>query len=61
MVLHIWWLVIKFVIPSKENDEQIKSHLKTSIHCKIHLVANMVQDELRNKSTGIIHNDLIMQ
>ena len=53
--------MIKFVIPSKENDEQIKSNLRTSIYCKIHLVANMVQDELRNKSTGIIHNELIMQ
>ena len=51
----------KFAIPSKENDKQIKSNLRTSIYCKIHLVANMVQDELRNKSTGIIHNELIMQ
>ena len=24
-------------------------------------IANMVQDELKNKSTGIIHNELIMQ
>ena len=49
------------VVPtSKENDEQIKSNLTTSIYCKIRLVANMVQDELRNKSTGIIHNELIM-
>ena len=39
----------------------IKSNLRTSIYCKICLVANMVQDELRNKSTGIIHNELIMQ
>ena len=38
-----------------------KSNLRTSIYCKICLVANMVQDELRNKSTGIIHNELIMQ
>ena len=53
--------MIKFVIPSKENDEEIKSNLRTSFYCKICLVANMVQDELRNKSTGIIHNDLIMQ
>ena len=55
------WNMIKFVIPSKENDEQIKSNLGTSIYCKIHLVVYMVQDELRNKSSGIIHNDLIMQ
>ena len=41
--------MIKFVIPSKENDEQIKSNLRTYIYCKIRLVANMVQDELRNK------------
>ena len=53
--------MIRFVIPSKENDEQIKSNLRTSIYCKIHLVTNMVQDELRNKSAGIIHNELIMQ
>ena len=53
--------MIKFVIPSKENDEQIKSNRITSIYCKIRLVDNMVQDELRNKSTGIIHNELIMQ
>ena len=49
--------VIKFVIPCKENDEQIKSNLRTSIYCKIRLVANMVQNELRNKSTGIINNE----
>ena len=54
-------MVIKFVIPSKENDEQIKPNLRTSIYCKIRLVIYMVQDELRNKSTGIIHNELIMQ
>ena len=53
--------MIKFVIPSKENDGQIKSNLRASIYSKICLVANMVQDELRNKSTGIIHNELIMQ
>ena len=53
--------MIKFVIPSKENDEHIKSNLRTSIYCKIHLATNMVQDELRNKSTGIIHNELNMQ
>ena len=53
-------LLIKFVIPSKENDEQIKSNLRTSICFKIHLVY-MVRDELTSKSTGIIHNDLIMQ
>ena len=41
--------LMKFVIPSKENDEQIKSNLRTSIYCKIRLVANLVQDELRNK------------
>ena len=52
--------LIKFVIPSEENDEQIKSNLRTSIYYKIHLVANMVQDELRNKSTGIVHSDLII-
>ena len=55
--------MIKCVIPSKENDEQLS--LKKSKELlfieKIHLVANMVQDELRNKSTGIIHNELIMQ
>ena len=54
-------LMIKFVIPSKEINKQIKSNLRTSIYCKMCLVANMVQDELRNKSTGIIHNELIMQ
>ena len=53
--------MIKFVISSKENGEQIKSNLRNSIYCKIRLVTNMVQDELRNKSTGIIHNELIMQ
>ena len=53
--------MIEFVIPSKEIHEQIKSNLRTSIYCKIRLVTNMVQDELRNKSTGIIHNELIMQ
>ena len=53
--------MIKFVFPSKENVEQIKSNLRTSIYCKISLVANMVPDELRNRSTGIIHNELIMQ
>ena len=53
--------MIKFVIPSKENDEQIKSNLKTSIYCKICLVVYTTQDELRSKSTGIIHNELIMQ
>ena len=44
-------VLIKFAIPSKENDEQIKSNLRTSFYCKIdlRLVANMVQDELRNK------------
>ena len=30
------------IISSKENDKQIKSNLRTSIYCKIHLVANMV-------------------
>ena len=45
----------------QENDEQIKSNLRTSIYCKICLVIYMAQDELRNKSTGIIHNELIMQ
>ena len=39
----------------------MKSNLITSIYSKICLVANMIQDELRNKSTGIIHNELIMQ
>ena len=53
--------MIKFVISSKENDKQIKSNLRTSIYCERSLVANMVQDELRNKSTGITHNELIMQ
>ena len=27
-----WWM-INFVIPSKEDDEQIKSYLRTSIYC----------------------------
>ena len=54
-------MVIKFAIPSKENHEQIKSNQRTSIYCKIRLVVYVVQDELRNKSTGIIHNELIMQ
>ena len=53
--------MIKFVIPSKEKDEQLSLIKRTSVYWKIHLVANMVQDELRNKSTGIIHNELIMQ
>ena len=53
--------MIKFVIPCKEIHEQIKSNLRTSIYCKIRLVVYTVQDELRNKSTGIIHNELIMQ
>ena len=52
---------MQFEIPSKENAEQIKSNLRTFIYCKICVVANMVQDELRNKCTGIIHNELIMQ
>ena len=42
-------------------DEQMKSNLRISIHCKLRLVVYMVQDELRNKSTGIILNDLIIQ
>ena len=54
-------LMIKFVIPNKEIHEQIKSNLKTSIYCKIRPVGYMVHDELRNKSTGIIHNEIIMQ
>ena len=53
--------MIKFVIPSKETHEQIKSNLWTSIYSKICLVISMFQDELRNKSTRIIHNELIMQ
>ena len=53
--------LIKFVIPSKEIHEQIKSNLRTSIYCKRCLVVYTVQDELRNKSTEIIHNELIMQ
>ena len=53
--------MIKFVIPSKENGEQLSLIYRISIYYKICLVANMVQDELKNKSTGIIHNDLIMQ
>ena len=53
--------MIKFIIPSKENDKQIKTKLRTSIYCKICLVVYMVQDELRKNCTGIIHNDLIMQ
>ena len=48
--------MIKFVIPIKERHEQIKSNLITYIYCKIRLVVYMAQDELRNKSTGIIHN-----
>ena len=51
----------KFVIPSKESDEHIKLNLRTSVYCTIRLIANMVQVELRNKSTRIIHNELIMQ
>ena len=39
----------------------MKSNLRASICCKIRLVVYMAQDELRNKSTGIIHNELIMQ
>ena len=39
----------------------IKSNLKNFYLLKRRLVANMVQDELRNKSIGIIHNELIMQ
>ena len=57
----ILWCVIKFVIPSKEIHDQMRSNLRTSIYCKMRLVDYMVQDELRNKSTGIIHNELIMQ
>ena len=53
--------VIKLVIPSKEKHEQIKSNLRTSIYCKTRLVVYMAQDELRKKSTGIIHNELIMR
>ena len=49
------------VIPSKEIYEQMKFNLRTSIYCKIRLVVYMVQDELRNKSAGTIHNELIMQ
>ena len=54
-------LLIKFVIPNKENDEQLSLIKRTSIYCKMRLVVYMAQDELRNKSPGIIHNDLIMQ
>ena len=49
--------LIKFVIPSKEIHEQMKSNLRASIYCKIHHVVCMVHDELRNKSTGRIHNE----
>ena len=57
-----FWFHHKFVIPSKEIHEQIKSNLKNFyLLQKVHLVVYMVQDELRNKSTGIIHNELIMQ
>ena len=42
-------------------DEQMKSNLRTSIYYKLRLVVYMVQDELRNKITGIILNDLIIQ
>ena len=52
--------LIKFVIPSKEIHEQMKSNIRTSVYCKIRLVGYMVQDELTNKITGIIHNELIM-
>ena len=31
-------LVIKFVIPSKENDEQIQSELRTPIYCKKYVI-----------------------
>ena len=48
--------MIKFAIPSKEMHEQIKSNLRASINCKICLVVYMVQDERRNKSTGISLN-----
>ena len=53
--------MIKFVIPSKENDEQLSLIKRAAIYCKIYLVANTVQDKLKNKSTGIIYNDLITQ
>ena len=53
--------MIKFVIPIKKVHEQMKSNLRISIYCKLRLVVYMVQDELRNKSTGIILNDLIIQ
>ena len=55
------YFMIKFGIPSKENDEQFKSSLKNFYLLKICLVANMVQDELRVKVQEIIHNNLIMQ
>ena len=52
----------KFAISSKEKDEQFKSNLMNFyLFENIHLVANMVQDELRGKTQEIIHNNLIMQ
>ena len=54
-------LISPVSIPNKEIHKQIKSNLRTSIYCKIRLVVYLVQDELRNKSTGIIHNELIMR
>ena len=44
-------LLIKFVIPNKENDEQLSLIKRTSIYCKIRPVVYMAQDELRNEST----------
>ena len=44
-----------------QGTEGVKSNLRSSVYCKVRLVANMVQVELRNKSTRIIHNELIMQ
>ena len=49
--------MIKFVIPSKEVHEQMKSNL----FIVNDLVVYRVQDALRNKSTSIIHTELIMQ
>ena len=55
---HCFYVIFNKVCNSQQRKRRTtKSNLKTSIYCKIRLVANMVQDELRNKSTGIIHND----
>ena len=52
-------VMIRFCSSQQKNTRTNVVYLRTSIYLKIRLVVYMVQDELRNKSTGIIHNEII--